>query len=177
MNDEHHSTRVSSKRRRELKRMPIDIGEWSQHQIEQLKLPQGVAIEITNLAQGVESEIDDKVLTKAVWKILHNAIHAITTDAPDLTEKRMYFTVRHNDDRIEFVIQDNGNGMTQEAAQRATEPLFSTRGFGVGLGLPFAEQSFLQHGGGLKIKTREGHGTTVTMWLPVYNSTDKQQAA
>ena len=162
---------------RQLKVKSVDVGEWAQMQIEQLRLPEGVSLEITNLARGIYCDIDEKVLTKAIWKILSNAIDAVTTDAPDLVERRMYFTVKQNGDRVEFVIQDNGHGMTDEAAQRANEPLFSTRGFGVGLGIPFAEQSFLQHGGGLKLKTEEGRGTTVTLWLPVSRRADEEQAA
>ncbi|NNE22621.1 MAG: PAS domain-containing sensor histidine kinase [Rhizobiales bacterium] len=162
---------------RQLKIEPLDVGEWAQMQIEQLRLPEGVTLEVTNLARGLYCEFDEKVLTKAIWKILSNAMHAVTTDAPDLVEKRMYFTVKQDGDRVEFVIQDNGHGMTDEAAQRANEPLFSTRGFGVGLGIPFAEQSFLQHGGGMKLKTAEGRGTTVTLWLPVPRRTGEEQAA
>lgn len=156
---------------------PTDVGEWSQQQVAQLRLPENVALEFTNLTHETICEIDEKLLTKAIWKILNNAIHAVTTDAPELVEKRIYFTVRHHNDRIEFIVQDNGGGMTEEAARRAAEPLFSTRGFGVGLGIPFAEQSFLQHGGGLKLKTEEGRGTTVTLWLPDKSVAGKECAA
>lgn len=151
---------------RELNLRPVNIGEWSQMNTDQIRLPENVSLEFTNLAEGVFCDIDGQVLTKAIWKVLSNALNAVTTDAPDLEDKRIYFTVRNHAGRLEFVIQDKGLGMSDETAQRATEPLFSTRGFGVGLGLPFAEQSLVQHGGGLKLKTTEGKGTTVTLWLP-----------
>ena len=46
------------------------------------------------------------------------------------------------------------------------EPLFSTKSFGVGLGMPTVKQIMEQHGGGIEIESEEGRGTTVTLWLP-----------
>ncbi len=161
ISDLHDYTMVA-----ELKMHTIDVGEWSEQQTSLIKLPSAVNFVFRNNAHGMSCDIDEALLSKAVWKILHNAIHAITTDAPELAEPRLSFTITLVGDRVEFVIQDNGPGMTAELAEKAREPLFSTRGFGVGLGLPFAEQSFRQHGGGLRLVSSEGSGTTVTLWLP-----------
>ena len=43
--------------------------------------------------------------------------------------------------------------------------LYSTKGFGVGLGLPVVKQIMEQHGGGIEIETEEGRGTAVCLWL------------
>ncbi len=43
--------------------------------------------------------------------------------------------------------------------------LYSTKGFGVGLGLPVVKQIMEQHGGGIEIETGEGRGTRVCLWL------------
>lgn len=69
---------------------------------------------------------------------------------------------------IEFRVEDTGHGMAAETMARACEPFFTTKqaGHGSGLGLSmvygFAEQS----GGQLRIKSRLGHGTRVTLTLP-----------
>lgn len=71
--------------------------------------------------------------------------------------------------RIEFRVEDTGHGMAAETMARACEPFFTTKraGHGSGLGLSmvygFAEQS----GGQLRIRSRLGHGTRVTLALPV----------
>jgi signal transduction histidine kinase/ActR/RegA family two-component response regulator len=65
-------------------------------------------------------------------------------------------------------VSDTGSGMTQDVAARAFEPFFTTKaaGQGTGLGLSqvlgFAQQS----GGEVRIDTRLGHGTTITIFLP-----------
>jgi CheY-like chemotaxis protein len=71
-------------------------------------------------------------------------------------------------DYVAISVSDTGSGMTQDVAARAFEPFFTTKaaGQGTGLGLSqvlgFAQQS----GGEVRIDTRLGHGTTITIFLP-----------
>jgi signal transduction histidine kinase len=46
------------------------------------------------------------------------------------------------------------------------DPLFTTRSFGAGLGLPIARRIVEQHGGAIAIDSSEGQGATATIWLP-----------
>ncbi len=64
-----------------------------------------------------------------------------------------------------MVFEDQGSGIPAEVYERIFEPLFSTKGFGVGLGLPVVKQIMEQHGGGIEVKTEVGRGTTVRLWL------------
>ncbi len=50
---------------------------------------------------------------------------------------------------------------------RIFEPLFSTRGFGVGLGLPTVKLAMQQHDGDVEVITSEGCGTRLVLWLPL----------
>ena len=71
-------------------------------------------------------------------------------------------------DYVAILVSDTGSGMTQEVAAKAFEPFFTTKapGQGTGLGLSqvigFAQQS----GGEVRIDTRLGQGTTITIFLP-----------
>jgi len=65
-------------------------------------------------------------------------------------------------------VTDTGSGMTKEVLAKAFEPFFTTKeiGKGSGLGLSqvlgFAKQS----GGGMRIESRVGEGTSVKVYLP-----------
>ena len=64
---------------------------------------------------------------------------------------------------------DEGMGMDEATRARATEPFYTTKGVGkgTGLGLSMVQGLAEQLGGGLRIESRLGLGTTVGLWLPV----------
>ena len=65
-------------------------------------------------------------------------------------------------------MSDTGEGMSEATRLRATEPFFSTKplGEGVGLGLSMADGVVRVHQGTLTIRSRPGAGTTVTAHIP-----------
>jgi CheY-like chemotaxis protein len=66
------------------------------------------------------------------------------------------------------VVQDSGTGMSAEVLARAVEPFFTTKGVGkgTGLGLAMVDGFIEQSGGRMKIASRPGEGTTVSLVLP-----------
>ncbi|CAH2603129.1 Histidine kinase [Rhodovastum atsumiense] len=70
---------------------------------------------------------------------------------------------------VRLAVSDVGTGMDAATLARATDPFFTTKpiGTGTGLGLSMAKGFAEQSGGGLAIASTPGHGTTVTLWLPV----------
>src|SRR6266571_3625661 len=64
--------------------------------------------------------------------------------------------------------KDTGNGMTEQMRRGAfTSVLQSTKSKGTGLGLAIVRRILEAHRGKLKIKSRPGQGTTVSVILPV----------
>jgi signal transduction histidine kinase len=71
--------------------------------------------------------------------------------------------------RIGFA--DTGTGMSPETARRALEPYYSTkRAAGSGLGLAGSRELVRSVGGDLRINTRFGGGTTVSIYLPALDA-------
>ena len=69
---------------------------------------------------------------------------------------------------VSVAISDTGTGMSPEVLARACEPFFTTKepGRGSGLGLAQVYGLARQSGGGLRIVSALGEGTTVTVYLP-----------
>ena len=67
---------------------------------------------------------------------------------------------------VEF--KDTGEGMTEEQRQRAfSSVLFTTKAKGTGLGMAIVARVIETHRGELKIRSRLGHGTTISVILPI----------
>lgn len=71
-------------------------------------------------------------------------------------------------DYVMVAVSDTGSGMSDEVLARAFEPFFTTKSVGKGSGLGLSQVYGLakQSGGGVRIATRPGHGTSVKVYLP-----------
>jgi len=69
---------------------------------------------------------------------------------------------------VQIAVADNGTGMDSATLTRVFEPFFTTKKFGLGSGLGMAMvYGFIkQSGGGVRIRSRQAVGTTVSLLLP-----------
>ena len=69
---------------------------------------------------------------------------------------------------VQITVADNGTGMDGATLARVFEPFFTTKKFGLGSGLGMAMvYGFIkQSGGGVRIRSRQAVGTTVSLLLP-----------
>jgi two-component system sensor histidine kinase PilS (NtrC family) len=67
---------------------------------------------------------------------------------------------------VEIDVEDTGCGMTPEVARRATDPFFTEKDGGTGLGLAVVDRIISSHGGMIRIESEPGEGTAVRMWIP-----------
>lgn len=69
---------------------------------------------------------------------------------------------------VRLNVADTGAGMDETTVKRAIEPFFSTKGIGrgTGLGLSMVHGLASQLGGILKIDSKPGLGTSISLWLP-----------
>jgi two-component system sensor histidine kinase FlrB len=67
--------------------------------------------------------------------------------------------------QIDF--QDDGRGIAPELLERIFEPGFTTTPGSPGLGLAVCKKVIEQHGGEMRVNSKPGHGTTVSLFLPV----------
>jgi PAS domain S-box-containing protein len=74
-----------------------------------------------------------------------------------------------------ITVTDTGEGMSETTLAHAQEPFFTTKGVGkgTGLGLSMVQGFTAQSGGTMRIRSRPGEGTSVTIWLPRAKNEDK----
>ncbi len=78
---------------------------------------------------------------------------------------------------VVLCVVDKGEGMPAEVLRRATEPFFTTKGPGTGLGLAMVHGFVQQSRGRLEIDSETGKGTTVRMIFPVADHAEMGPAA
>lgn len=78
---------------------------------------------------------------------------------------------------VEFVIEDNGPGISSENIKHVFDPFVSTKpsGKGTGLGLPIARRIVEAHGGTLQLDSVPGKGTKAVVRLPVCGNSSKRK--
>jgi PAS domain S-box-containing protein len=68
---------------------------------------------------------------------------------------------------IMITVADTGHGMSQETSKRIFEPFFTTKGInGTGLGLWVSSEIVSNHRGRFRVRSRDGHGTAISIFFP-----------
>jgi signal transduction histidine kinase/ligand-binding sensor domain-containing protein len=157
----------------------INVDSWLREWLEEFSVPKGIAIE-TDLRFGSMLFVDPERFRRCVTNVVQNACQAMngnTSSPSGITPeepKRLSISTAAPDGRFELRVSDQGDGIQPEILEKIFEPLFSTKSFGVGLGLPIVNQIMEQHGGGVKIQSQPGRGTTVILWLPLQDKESNQ---
>ncbi len=75
-----------------------------------------------------------------------------------------------NGEYVSLLVTDTGGGMPPNVIEHAFDPFFTTKpiGQGTGLGLSMIYGFVQQTGGHVLLRSSEGHGTTVAIYLPRY---------
>ncbi len=83
------------------------------------------------------------------------------------TGARLIVATQVRNQRIEIIFADTGVGIPTNVLPEIFEPLFSTKPFGVGMGLAIVRKILTQHRGDISIETTLGGGSLVCLWLPI----------
>ncbi len=67
---------------------------------------------------------------------------------------------------VRIAVADTGPGIPPDVVPKIFEPLFTTKSFGTGLGLPTVRKVVEQHGGTIDVASVPDQGSTFTIWLP-----------
>lgn len=69
-------------------------------------------------------------------------------------------------------ISDSGEGIAPDLLEHIFDPFFTTKEKGIGLGLSISNQVILEHGGFISVDSEPGAGTTISVHLPSFRSSE-----
>ena len=160
-----------------------DLDQWLARIVEEeaKRLASCITVSCTLGLGDLLVPFDPSRLHRAISNMLSNAAEAMVGigDVPLLGTSgapTIHIGTRIENDMVAIAVADNGPGISVEALDKIREPLFTTKSFGTGLGVPAIEQIAFQHGGSLSIESTPGKGAVFTLRLPIV-SVAKGEAA
>lgn len=109
-----------------------------------------------------EMKADQELLRNCMVNLITNAAQAMP-DGGKITLGAS-FDVETNIFRLTFA--DEGGGIKPEDIPKISQPYFTTKEAGIGLGLAITERIIKEHGGDISVESTVGKGTTFTIILP-----------
>jgi signal transduction histidine kinase len=105
--------------------------------------------------------IDADRMAQVVFNLVSNARDAMPSGG------KITLCTDLNGDQIEIRFSDSGTGIPGEFAERIFDPFFSYgKGQGAGLGLAISRQIVQEHGGKIRLESKQGLGATFVISLP-----------
>jgi PAS domain S-box-containing protein len=161
----------------------LDPAMALRHNAEVLERIMGSTIAVQwDLAATTPVTIDADLFEQMILNLSLNARDAMpdggvlrfTSEVLDLTEDDERAPGVTAGTYVALRIADTGTGMDEVTLAHCFEPLFTTKGpfKGTGLGLASARRLVEESGGVITCTTRQGVGTTFTVWLPAQIASD-----
>ncbi len=123
-------------------------------------LPTTQGIQVINNIPVTVFKLPQRSVSWAIKGLLKNSI-----DATDANNRQITLTCYSTTDHLCFRVEDNGHGMTAEIIKSATDPFFTTKpvGEGMGLGLFLANSICNRLGGSLSFESTPDIRTVATI--------------
>jgi Amt family ammonium transporter len=160
-------------------RVPTNIDDWLADRLRDQARRHGVRIEADFGADEMVA-IDPERFAQVIDRLIDNAAQAMdgpNWDPPAGHPRRVTVTTEIAGPHVRLIVADTGPGISAWVLPKIFDPLFTTRSFGAGLGLPITRRIVEQHGGAIAIDSKEGHGATATIWLPRLEGTAEDEPA
>ncbi len=105
-------------------------------------------------------------LEQAFVNVLGNAIDAIISG-----DGKIIISGFSDGADVVVTVEDSGCGIPEAVMPKIFDPFFTTKdiGQGTGLGLSTCYNIIIKHGGNIEIASKENHGTSVTVRIPMKN--------
>ncbi|WP_247875708.1 sensor histidine kinase [Azospirillum sp. TSH100] len=143
---------------------PVAAAEWAIRIVTSQAEEKSIRLEINRPPAPTLVRADERALKQMLLNLLGNALKFTPENGRVLVS-----VSRGVNGRCVVRVTDNGIGMTAEELRQASIPFGQTSaltthpGRGIGLGLPIVKSLIEAHGGSLRIDSRPGQGSQVTL--------------
>ena len=125
---------------------------------------------------------DGRLIGQALTNILKNAVEGVarlSEEERNLPNHKgtIIADLIAEEERIDFIIHDNGVGLPEGQRERLLDPYVTTREKGTGLGLAIVKRIMEEHGGRVKLAPNAPRGAQVTLSFSRKSLNDRQAAA
>jgi signal transduction histidine kinase len=124
------------------------------------KMKDGVEITVDCKDSNNPMLCDREYMRICLLNLLLNAVQSIED------EGRVLIECGSEEDIAYISVKDSGAGIEKEELDKIFEPYYSTKKFGMGLGLAITKRFVEAHGGSISIESRIGEGTTMKISVP-----------
>ena len=129
----------------------------------------GATCQIEGAARSCLIHCNRDSVVGAVLNLVNNAIEATGKGAAIRLECCQQGPL------LALTVSDNGPGFDADVAAQLTEPFFTTKSQGTGLGLAVVRAVAQAHGGEFAIKSQPGAGTQARLYLPLAAGADSDE--
>ncbi|HTF71561.1 MAG TPA: PAS domain S-box protein [Edaphobacter sp.] len=121
-------------------------------------------VDVPALVRGMADLLERSLGSTVIETLFPLSLAKVQTDPNQLE-----LALLNPGDYVCLSLSDKGDGMDEEARERAVEPVFTTKGVGkgTGLGLSMVHGIMKQSDGQLVLHSEVGKGTRAELWLPV----------
>ncbi|HEY2725613.1 MAG TPA: ATP-binding protein, partial [Parafilimonas sp.] len=111
---------------------------------------------------------------RVLLNLFNNAFYAVNEKkklSANSYQPTAKVSTRKLNDKIEIIVEDNGNGIPQNIIDKIFQPFFTTKptGQGTGLGLSLAYDIITkEHNGTIKAESKEGEGSIFIIQFPIF---------
>ena len=144
----------------------LDINYLLEEVLDNLHLllkDKNIELESNILDEEVYIDGDYNRLCQVMINLIKNSIEAMK----DVKYPQINLSSVLKKDYIEIVVEDNGTGIEEKNLKKISEPFFTTKKHGTGLGVSMSFEIIASHNGTIKYFSEYGKGTKVVINLPL----------
>ncbi len=169
---------------KEIKRMDRTIGEFLDFaRPKEIRFDKvDMSALVNTAARQLEAQFGDKgvsikvspggaVFISGDYEKMHQLLLNLFLNAAEASESGSIIEAsvsQGSDEKVVLSVRDFGRGIEPAQLEKIFEPFYTTKATGTGLGLAVVKSIIEKHGGNIKVASRPGEGTTISIILPKY---------